>query len=397
METPVARAASAAASPGGRLLSLDALRGMDMLMIMGFGRLVICLCAALGFPDCALAQQFRHVEWDGLRFEDTIFPLFLFLAGVSWPFSHASQAARGATRGAIALRCLRRALVLFALGLVYNGLLQGQLRMGAVLSRIGVAWFVGAMLFMTCRRRTLAFLALALPIGYWLLLAFVPAPDAQTLVVPDSLAVVREFGTGPFSIVGNLSGWVDRHFMPGILSPYAGIADNQSALGYIPAVGTALLGILTGDFVRRTRHTLPDGRRVAAMFCAAAALAGLGLWIAHGFGELSMPINKKLWSASFTFVVGGYSVAAFALFHYLIDVCGFTRGIFFFQVIGMNAITIYLAQKFIPFSQVSKNVFGGLAKLLPPAGGELVLAAGYVALCWLLLWALHKKGIYLKV
>ena len=381
-----------------RLLSLDALRGFDMLMIMGFGPLVVSFCALLGFgSDCALARQFEHVEWDGLRFEDTIFPLFLFLAGASWPFSHAGQVARGLSRRAMALRCLRRAAVLFLLGLVTGGLLYGKVRMGSVLGRIGVAWFVGAVLFMVCRRRTLVVLALALPIAYWMLLLFVPAPDALTLVVPEKLAFVREFGTGPFSIVGNLSGWVDRHFVPGVLSPYRGVADNQSVLGYIPAVSTALFGVLAGDYLRRTRDVLTGRRRVLTLLAAALALTILGLAVAHAFGAASMPVNKKLWSASFTFVTGGYALAMLAVFHGIVDVCGWTRWTFFLRVIGMNAITIYMAQQFIPFKTVAENVLGGVSTLLPSQAGRVLLDLGTVAVGWLFLWFLYRKKVFLKV
>ena len=382
----------------GRLQSLDALRGFDMLMIMGMGGVLVRLCVACGWgADCWFARQFEHVEWNGLRFEDTIFPLFLFLAGVSWPFSYAKQRERGASTGTIVLRCARRAAVLFLLGLVYGDLLQGTLRMGSVLGRIGVAWMVGALLYMFCRARTLAVLALAIPVAYWLFLYFVPAPDALTLAVPEKLAFVRDFGTGPFSIVGNLSGWVDRHLMPGVLSPYAGIADNQSALGYVPAVGTALLGILSGSFLRRNLDTMRPGRRVGLLFLSAAVLVGLGLAVANCFGEMSMPINKKLWSASFTFVVGGYSVAMLALFHWIVDVCGFVRWSFFFRVIGMNSITIYLAQKFIPFNAIAGTVFGGFAGLFPAPVSRLVLSVAYVALCWLFLLFLYRKNVFLKV
>ena len=381
-----------------RLESLDALRGFDMLMIMGMGPLVVKLCALCGWgADCWFAQQFEHVEWNGLRFEDTIFPLFLFLAGVSWPFSCAKQRERGMATRAIVLRCLKRAAILFLLGLIYGDLLQGTLRMGSVLGRIGVAWAVGAILYLFCRVRTLAVLALAVPIAYWMLLAFVPAPDALTVAIPEKLSFVREFGTGPFSIVGNLSGWVDRHLMPGVLSPYTGIADNQSALGYIPAVGTALLGILSGEFLRTHAGSMSAGRRLALMFASAVALVALGLVIANGFGALSMPINKKLWSASFTFVVGGYSVAMLAVFHGLVDVLGWSRGTFFFRVIGMNSITIYLAQKFIPFRTVANGVFGGFAGLFPEPAGAVILAVAYVAVCWLFLLFLYRKGVFLKV
>ena len=380
-----------------RLKSLDALRGFDMLMIMGFDTVVVALCVVCGWgADCALAEQFRHVEWNGLRFEDTIFPLFLFLSGVTWPFSCAKQRERGASGRALVLKCLRRAAVLFFLGLVYGGLLGGTLRMGSVLGRIGLAWMFGALLYLRCCPRTLAVLALAIPVGYWLLLALVPAPDALTLAVPENLAFVRDYGTGPFSIVGNISGWIDRHFMPGVLSPYAGIADNQSALGFIPAVGTALLGILTGEFVRTTRTKLRDLSRVLILFGAAAALVALGLAVATCFGEWSMPINKKLWSASFTFVVGGYSVAMFALFHWIVDVCGWERWAFFFKVIGMNSITIYLAWRFIPFNEIADNVFGGLCRLLPPDGAALALAVCTVAVAWLFLLFLYRKNVFLR-
>lgn len=380
-----------------RLLSLDALRGLDMLLIMGLGPLVVCICSAFGAGNCALAQQFRHVAWNGLRLEDTIFPLFLFLAGVSWPFSCAAQLARERTRGQIVVRCLRRAAVLFVLGLVYNGLLSGVLRMGSVLGRIGVAWLVGALLYLFCRRRTLAVLALGIPLAYWMLLWLVPAPDALTIAFPETPDYVAACGRGPFSIVGNLSGYVDRNFMPGTLFPYGGIMDNQSALGYIPAVATALFGVLAGDFLRRTQTTLSGARQLAVLVAAAAGLVALGCLVARGFGEASMPINKKLWSASFTFVVGGYSVFLLAVFHAVVDVGGFVRWTFPLRIIGMNAIAIYLIQKFVPFSEVSKRLLGGVASLLPEAWGAVLLAFGYVALCWLLLYFLHKKGVYVKV
>lgn len=381
-----------------RLDSLDALRGFDMLMIIGLAGVIIKLLTMLGVDkDSAFFLQFSHVEWNGLHFHDTIFPLFLFLAGVSWSFSYASQLNRGVTTRQSVLKCIKRAAILFLLGLIYSGLLSGSLRIGTVLGRIGIAWMAGAILYMYCTRRTLYMLTFAIPVAYWMLLYFVPAPDAATVAVPEQFAYIKEFGTGPFSIVGNLSGWIDRTFMPGILSPYTGIADNQSALGFIPAIGTALLGILSGDFVRRTRETMSGGTRVAWMFTGAASLAALGLIIANCFGEMSMPINKKLWSASFVFTVGGYSLAMFALFHWIIDVLGFVRWTFFFRVVGMNSITIYIACKFIPFAEISRRIFGGFAGLFPPAGEEFILSTAFLAVNWTFLLFLYRHKIFLKV
>jgi len=381
-----------------RLLSIDALRGLNMLLIMGVGTFVLNLCIACGWgADCTLARQFEHVEWHGLRIEDVIFPLFLFLAGVSWPFSCSKQLEKGVPRRRIALKCLRRMLLLCLLGWIYEGLLDGELRMGSVLGRIGLAWFCGALLYLFCRVGHLCVLAIALPVGYWLLLAFCPAPDALTLAVPPELAFVREYGTGPFSTIGNLSGWVDRTFMPGVLRPYTGIADNQSALGVIPAVGTALLGVLAGELIRRTQSSGRDVARVGALLGMGAALIALGLVIANGFGEYSMPINKKLWSASFTFVVGGCSVLLLALFHWVVDVRGWVRWTFFFRVIGMNSITIYLARRFIPFDVIAANLFGGLARALPEAWGQLVLSACVIGLGWLFLYFLYRQKVFLRV
>lgn len=380
-----------------RLLSLDALRGLDMLMIMGMGEVIVALCGVFGFgADCSLARQFSHVEWNGLRFEDTIFPLFLFLAGVSWPFSCASQRARGASTGAIVLRCVKRAAILFLLGLIFGGLLKGNVRMGSVLGRIGVAWMVGAFLHMGFRVRTLVILAILIPIAYWLLIYFVPAPDALTLAIPENLGYVRDYGTGPYSIIGNLSGWVELHFVPGVLQPYMGIADNQSVLGYIPAVGTALLGILSGEFLRSSRAMRPV-KRIGLMVLAAVTLVALGLAIATCFGEMSMPVNKKLWSASFTFAVGGYSVAMLALFHGVVDVLGWKRWTFFFSVIGMNSIFIYMAMPILGLGGISKYLFAGLVSLLPVALQPLGTSVAFVATCWLLLYFLYRKKVFFKV
>ena len=380
-----------------RLMSLDALRGFDMLLIMGLGSVMTGLCALLGCgTDCFLARQFEHVEWNGLRLEDTIFPLFLFLAGVTWPFSYARQRECGTSGRGVVWKCLKRAVILFVLGLVYGGLLRGNLRMGSVLGRIGVAWAIGAFLYMYFRPRTLAVLAILIPVAYWMLLYFVPAPDALTLAVPDNLAYIREYGTGPYSIVGNLSGWVERHFMPGVLKPYTGIMDNQSVLGCIPAVATALFGILAGEFLRTSRALAPI-RRIGLMLGAAAILMALGLTIAFGFGEMSMPINKKLWSASFTFVVGGYSIAMLALFHWVVDVCGWSRWTFPLRVIGMNSITIYMAIPVLGLDRVSSYVFGGVVSLMPSAAQQFGTGLAFVVTCWSLLYFLYRNNIFLKV
>ena len=375
--------------PGRRLVSLDVLRGFDMLFIMGLFVFVQELCIALGWgEDCWLYRQMVHVDWNGLAIIDTVFPLFLFIAGVAWPFSCAKQIARGDSPRMIALRCLKRAVLLAALGVVYTGFLGNfeKYRFTTVLLRIGFAWMFAAWLSLFAGMRTRIAVAAALLVGYWAFSVLVGAPDHP--------------GASPLSPEGCFTGWLDRTYVPGIIFGPKGadgvtLMDNQSMLGIFPATATAMLGVFAGELLRAP--TLSGGRKAVFLLLAAAALLVAGLLVAFGFGSWSMPVNKKLWSSSFVLVVGAYSTAMLAVFYWLIDVKGWWRHHLFFKVIGMNSITIYLAQQLIPFKAVAANLFGGAAALLPPAWGAVLLAAGYIAVCWLFLFFLYRKNVFLRV
>ena len=168
-----------------RLMSLDALRGADMLFIMGFQAFLVQLLAALGCQCGFLEEQFEHVAWHGLRFEDTIFPLFLFLAGVSWPFSLAKRRARGDSTAQIVRKVVGRGLTLCTLGFVYNGVCKfdfANMVWGAVLARIGIAWALAALLSVFLGRRSRIVVAAAILLGYWGVCVFVSAPDAAGLL-----------------------------------------------------------------------------------------------------------------------------------------------------------------------------------------------------------------------
>ena len=161
--------------PAGRLQSLDALRGFDMFFIMGGAGLLAALATwfPCGFTE-ALAAQMDHVEWHGLAHHDTIFPLFLFIAGISFPFSLSKQRGNGKTEAAIIRKIIRRGITLVLLGLLYNGLLGhlnfAEARYASVLARIGLAWMFGALIFMHTSWKARVWITAALLIGYWLLL-----------------------------------------------------------------------------------------------------------------------------------------------------------------------------------------------------------------------------------
>ena len=216
-----------------RLQSLDALRGFDMLFIMGGASLFVALATLFPNPFFqAIAGQMEHVEWNGLAHHDTIFPLFLFIAGISFPFSLEKQRGKGMTEGAIYKKIVRRGITLVFLGLVYNGLLSFEfdhLRCASVLARIGLGWMFAALLFVRFGWKVRAGITVLILVGYWLAMAFVPVPDAG--------------GAGPFTLEGNLVGYIDRLFLPGRL--HETVFDPEGLFSTVPAIATAMLGMFT--------------------------------------------------------------------------------------------------------------------------------------------------------
>ena len=286
-----------------RLLSLHALRGSDMLFIMGFAGQVTALCKLCPgeFSDWMTAQM-GHADWNGFFHHDTIFPLFLFIAGISFPFSLAKQREKGMSERSIYLKVIRRGLTLVALGFVYSGLFKldfATLRLPSVLGRIGLAWMFAALLFVNFNVRTRAVIAAAILLGYGLLLQFVAAPDAG--------------GAGPLTLEGNIVGYVDRIVMPSHLLGGRGF-DPEGLLSTLPAIVTAMLGMFTGEFVRRSEERTSGSRKTLWMAAGAVALLALALCL-----DPLQPINKKLWTPAFVFAAGAYSLGMFALFYYIID------------------------------------------------------------------------------
>lgn len=365
-----------------RLESLDALRGFDMLFIMGLATLIYHICCLFpGGDQFWLAQQMGHVPWHGWTHHDTIFPLFLFIAGMTFPFSLANKRAKGFSQGKIWWNVIRRGLVLVFLGLVYQGFFQFKfetLRWPSVLGRIGLAWMFAAMIWLSVKKLPWRIvIAAALLLGYWVLHMFV-APDA-----PE--------GADPFSKEGAMSIWIDRMLIPDHLYR-KGIYDPEGIAGTIPAIVTAMLGMFTGEFVRLPEEKVSGGKKTLYILGAAVVFLGLGLLWNKVF-----PINKALWTSSFVLVVAAYSLAMFALFYWIIDVKGWNKWTTFFKVVGMNSITIYLGQRIVNFGGIRDFFFKGLAGLCPEMTGKVILDIGYIAVCWLFLYFLYKKKVFLKV
>lgn len=364
----------------GRLLSLDALRGFDMMFIMGLSAIIMDVCGLFpGGESCWLARQMTHVNWAGLHHHDTIFALFLFISGMTFPFSIDKKRRQGLSDSAITLSVIRRGLTLFALGLVYQGLFDldfHSLRIPSVLGRIGIAWMVAAILYCHTGKKTQWGIAAGILIGYFLLLRFVTAPDAPA-------------DADSFSKAGNIAFYIDRLLLPNnIYKP--GVYDPEGILSTIPAIVTALFGMFTGRYVKESTDS--GERKTVKMLAASLAMALVAIIWANWF-----PIVKKLWTSTFVLACGAWSIGLFAIFYYLIDVKGWRKGILFFQVVGMNSITIYMAQKVIGFWPVTNFFFKGISGVLPESCAKLILDVGYFAICWLFLYFLYNKKCFLKV
>ncbi len=352
-----------------------------MFWITGGGAVLAQLATLTEWPPLLWwSKQLHHAPWHGFTFEDLIFPLFLFIAGISFPFSLAKRAETGVARSSLYRQIFKRGLLLVLLGMIYNGLLNfdfSTLRVASVLGRIGLAWMLAALIFThTDKVKVRIAWCAGLLIGYWLLLALVPAPDYP--------------GAVRFSMEGNFTSYVDRLFLPGRL--YNKIHDPEGLLGVVPATATALLGMFTGTFVRWRREGLTDIKRAGYMAVAGSALIVLGLlW------DIVFPINKNLWTSSFVCFVGGLSLCLFSLFYLIIDVWGYRKWSFFFTVIGMNSITIYMAQSIINFSYTADFLFGGMTGLFPASWAPLLDSCAYLAVSWVFLYFLYKQKLFLKV
>ena len=365
-----------------RLRSLDVLRGFDMFWIIG-GKPVILALAAVFSVDLSewLGHRLHHPEWHGFEPYDLIFPLFLFIAGVSTVYSIDNRLAKGGSQASLHLHFVQRGLMLVLLGVLYNGLFSrdlasaegwGEMRYASVLGRIGLAYMFAALITANTQWRAQLIWVVGLLVSYWAALRFYPVP---------------EYGAWDLDPGHTLTDYIDRHLVPGKL--YKGDRDPEGLFAVIPAIATALLGCLTGQLLKRNDI---DGLK-KTRFMAIGGVVCLGLaWL----WSMEFPINKNLWSSSFVLNCAGWSLLLLSLFYLVIDVWQFRRGTLFFTVIGSNSILINMAPSFLDFDYTNESLFGGILSLTGDFK-TLLLAVTLLSFKWGLLYYLFHKKIFLKV
>ncbi len=361
-----------------RLLSLDALRGFDMFWIIGGGSLATGLIAWSGIDWLQAVQtQFEHVAWEGLHAWDLIFPIFLFVAGVTLPLSIDGRLADGVRPGRIWLRCLRRALLLILLGLVYNGLLKFEferLRFPSVLGLIGLAWLWSATiyLFLSLPAQLIAFALLL--ILYYLALLFVPVPG---------------IGAGVLTAEGSLMAYVDRSLMSGHL--FRPEWDPEGLLGSFPAAAIPLAGSFCARILLSPGLNHP--RR-----CGILLLLSLTCLLLGAVWGMFFPIIKQLWTSSFVLLAIGWGSLLLMIFHLLVDILGLRRWALPFVWIGANPILIYVAAHVaVDFGHTARFLFAGLIAQAEPSLQPPLHALAVLLIELALLGYLYRHRIFLRV
>lgn len=360
-----------------RLLSIDALRGFDMLLIAGGGEFIVRLEGKTGFAWVDwMANQLTHPAWNGFTFYDFIFPLFLFISGISLSFSMNGARARGISNRQVYSKAFKRMIILIILGIIYKNapvpvFEPSEIRYGSVLGRIGIATFATTLLLLNFNWKQRLYWVTGILVGYFAALMLIPVPG---------------YGAGDLSFEGNLVGWIDRSIMPGILKQET--YDELALLTQLPALCLTILGAWAGELLQDKKYSKKTG------FLLLIGVAGIVLGL---IWSTIFPINKHLWSSSFILLTGGMAFVFLALFYWLIEIRQYRKLAFFFQVIGMNSLLVYYVYRFVNFDHTSTLIFGGLYSVTPEIWHSVFQALGALAVVWAFLYIMHRNKIYLKV
>lgn len=369
-----------------RLGSLDALRGFDMFWIIG-GEVVFTALAKASNNSFlnAIAVQMDHVEWEGFRFYDLIMPLFLFMVGMAIPFSLSKRLASGESHKHIYLHTLKRAVILFLLGMVCqcNLLALDPSKLFIIhdtLQSIAIGYLFSVIIYTRLNLKFQLILTSGLLLLYWAILQFVAVPGYEAGLMTPEINIakyVEHLVFGRFDDAPSAYTWF---------------------LGSLGFVATVMTGVFASTIIRSEHIKIKWLNSPNKLMHKTYALvaAGLALVVAGQLANIGFPIIKHIWNPSFVLFSSGLSFLLMALFYYIIDVKGYQRWAFWLKVIGMNSIFIYMAVHLVNFNDIAQNLVFGFKQFLneyyPVFKSIVRLAIEYG-----ILYYLYKKGTFIKV
>jgi len=373
-------------SPTKRMVSVDVLRGITIAFMI-----------LVNNGERGSYGALHHADWNGWTPTDLVFPTFLFLVGITIVFSTESRLGRGASKSSLLAHTFRRFVILFLLGLVVNGFPHfhlGTLRIYGVLQRIAICYLIASLLYLWDKRPlSKIVIVVAALAGYWVLLRWVPVPGCG---MPGRDVPL-------FDQTCNLTSYIDRHVFPAARL-YHRVRDPEGLLSDLPSVATTLLGMLTAMWLR-SKHS--PARKAWGMLAAGIVGVFLGLLWGQWF-----PINKNLWTSTFVLFAAGCSLIGLAICYWAIDIKNWKKGwTYIWIVFGMNAIAVYVFSELFAsaISQFHLHTATGsvrlkayvfdhsFARIPSPHLAALAYSITFVAVCFIPVFILYRKKIFLKV
>jgi predicted acyltransferase len=373
--------------PSQRLVFLDVVRGITVAFMI--------LVNNNGSERLAY-WPLKHSAWNGCTPTDLVFPTFLFLVGIAIVFSTASRISRGETKAVLVMHAFRRAAIIFVLSLIVHGFPDypvATMRVYGVLQRIAICYLLATLLYLWDRRvATLAGVAAVCLVGYWILMRWVPVPGFG---MPG-----RDI---PFlDRYMNLDAVVDRALFPHRLDE--GVFDPEGLISNIPALGTCLLGVLTGLWLRAEKSATTK-----AIGLLSGAIVGMAL---GSFWGIWFPINKRMWTSSYVLYAGGWTLLALAVCFFAIEIKKHNGAWTYpWKVFGSNAIFAYAFSELL--SSTLENIHMGsggatmelkrliyarfFSPIVSPAFGSLLYSLSFVLVCFVPAVLLYRKRIFIKV
>jgi len=366
-----------------RLVSLDVFRGITiagMVLVNNPGT-----WSSIYWP-------LEHAEWNGWTPTDLVFPFFLFIVGVSITLAFARRVEEGGVKRDLYLKVIKRTAIIFGLGLFLNGFPYfqlGTIRIAGVLQRIAICYLIASLIFLTTKVRTQLLIAIALLIVYCLVMTRLAAPG---------------YTPGDLTKEGSIASFIDRVILRQHIWKQGPVYDPEGLLSTIPAVATTLFGILTGHWLRSERTPI---EKVVGMFVAGAVCVVLG-WAWNPF----FPINKSLWTSSYVLFTAGLALQFLALCYWLIDIKGYRRWAWPFEVFGVNALALFVGTGLMvkimgliklprdDGTQISSQgwIFRKFfLSWAAPINASLFYAIAFILLWLFLMWLLYRKRIFIKV